>query len=166
MSNALKNRIGQGVDVHQLVAGAPLIIGGVSIPFPNGSQGHSDGDVLYHAIVDAILGALALGDIGQHFPSDDERWRNAPSRKFLEHTKHLMQEKGYIAVNIDATVILQTPELRSYISEMRKNISRFLSISVDAVSVKATTTDHLGFTGSGDGITATAVALLTKKNGN
>ena len=165
MSNVLKNRIGQGIDVHQLVAGSPLIIGGVSIPFPKGSKGHSDGDVLYHAIVDAILGALALGDIGQHFPSDDERWRDAPSRKFLEHAKHLMQEKGYTAVNIDATVILQTPELRSYISEMRENIARFLSISIDAISVKATTTDRLGFTGSGDGIAATAVVLL-KKNGN
>ena len=162
----MKHRIGQGVDVHHLVSGTPLIIGGVSIPFSRGSKGHSDGDVLLHAIVDAILGALSLGDIGHHFPSDDERWKDAQSRKFLEHTKHLMQEKGYIAVNIDATVILQTPELRSYISEMRKNIARFLSISVDAVSVKATTTDHLGFTGSGDGITATAVALLTKKNGN
>ena len=166
MSNALKNRIGQGVDVHQLVAGTPLIIGGVSIPFPNGSKGHSDGDVLYHAIVDAILGALALGDIGQHFPSADEQWRDAPSRKFLEHAKHLMHEKGYTVVNIDATVILQTPELRSYISEMRENIANFLSISVDAVSVKATTTDRLGFTGSGDGIIATAVVLLTKKNEN
>ena len=166
MSNTLTNRIGQGVDVHQLVVGIPLIIGGVSIPFPNGSKGHSDGDVLYHAIVDAILGALALGDIGQHFPSDDEMWRDVPSRKFLEHAKHLMQEKGYTVVNIDATVILQTPELRSYISEMRENIARVLSLSVDAVSVKATTTDRLGFTGSGDGILATAVALLTKKNGN
>ena len=166
MSNAIKNRIGQGVDAHQLVAGTPLIIGGVSIPFSNGSKGHSDGDVLYHAIVDAILGALALGDIGQHFPSDDERWRDAPSRKFLEHAKHLMQEKGYTVVNIDATVILQTPELRSYISEMRGNIAHVLSISVDAVSVKATTTDHLGFTGSGNGIAATAVTLLIKKNGN
>ena len=166
MSNAIKNRIGQGVDAHQLVAGTPLIIGGVSIPFSNGSKGHSDGDVLYHAIVDAILGALALGDIGQHFQSDDERWRDAPSRKFLEHAKHLMQEKGYTAVNIDATVILHTPELRSYISEMRENIARFLSISIDAVSVKATTTDHLGFTGSGRGIAATAMALLAENNGN
>ena len=165
MSNVLKNRIGQGVDVHQLVAGTPLIIGGVSIPFSNGSKGHSDGDVLYHAIVDAILGALALGDIGQHFPSDDERWRDTPSQKFLEHAKHLIQEKGYTTVNIDTTVILQTPEIRSYISEMRENVARFLSISVDAVSVKATTSDHLGFTGSEDGIIATAVALLTK-NGN
>ncbi len=166
MFNTLKNRIGQGVDVHQLVAGTPLIIGGVFIPFPSGSKGHSDGDVLYHAIVDAILGALALGDIGQHFPSDDEQLKNAPSQKFLEHAKHLMQEKGYTAVNIDTTVILQEPELRSYISEMRENIACVLSISVDAVSVKATTTDHLGVTGSGDGIAATAVALLIKKNGN
>ncbi len=166
MSNALNNRIGHGVDAHQLVAGTPLIIGGVSIPFQNGSKGHSDGDVLYHAIVDAILGALALGDIGQHFPSDDEMWRDVPSRKFLEHAKHLMQEKGYTAVNIDTTVILQEPELRSYISEMRENIACVLSISVDAVSVKATTTDHLGFTGSGNGIAATAVTLLIKKNGH
>ena len=162
----MKNRIGQGVDVHQLVVGTPFIIGGVSIPFPNGSKGHSDGDVLYHAIVDAILGALALGDIGHYFPSDDERWRDVSSRKFLEHAKHLMQEKGYTAVNIDATVILQEPELRSYILEMRENIACVFSISIDAVSVKATTTDRLGFTGSGDGIVATAVALLTKKNGN
>ena len=165
MFNTLKNRIGQGVDVHQLVAGTPLIIGGVSIPFPNGSKGHSDGDVLYHAIVDAILGALALGDIGQHFPSDDEQLKNAPSQKFLEHAKHLIHEKGYTVINIDSTVILQTPELRSYILEMRENIAHFLSISIDAVSVKATTTDRLGFTGSGNGIAATAVALLTKKNG-
>ena len=161
----MKIRIGQGVDVHQLVAGTPLIIGGVSIPFRKGSKGHSDGDVLYHAIVDAILGALALGDIGHYFPSDDERWRDVSSRKFLEHAKHLMQGKGYTAVNIDATIILQTPELRSYISEMRENIACVLSLSVDAVSVKATTTDFLGFTGSGDGIAATAVVLL-KKNGN
>ena len=166
MSNALKNRIGQGVDAHQLVAGTPLVIGGVSIPFPNGLKGHSDGDVLYHAIVDAILGALALGDIGQHFPSDDEQWRDTPSQKFLEHTKHLMQEKGYTAINIDATVILQTPELRSYFLEMRENIARILSISVDVVSVKATTTDRMGFTGSGEGIAAMSVALLTEKNGN
>ena len=162
----MNNRIGQGVDVHQLVDGTPLIIGGVSIPYPKGLKGHSDGDVLYHAIVDALLGALSLGDIGQHFPSNEERWKDAPSRKFLEHAKHLMQEKGYTAVNIDATVILQTPELRSYLSEMRENIACVLSLSVDAVSVKATTTDRLGFIGSGDGIAATAVALLIKKNGN
>ena len=162
----MKLRIGQGVDVHQLLAGIPLIIGGVSIPYSKGSKGHSDGDVLYHAIVDAILGALALGDIGQYYPSDNKRWEDAPSRKFLKHTQYLMQEKGYAAVNIDATVILQEPHISSYISEMRKNISHVLSISLDAVSVKATTTDSLGFTGIGEGIAATAVALLAETDGN
>jgi 2-C-methyl-D-erythritol 2,4-cyclodiphosphate synthase len=162
----LKNRIGQGVDVHQLVAGTPLIIGGVSIPYPKGSKGHSDGDVLYHAIVDAILGALAMGDIGQHFPSDDERWKDIQSREFLEHAQYLMQEKGYATVNIDATVILQKPGLSSYIPEMRRNIARVLSISIDSVSVKATTTDHLGFIGTEDGIAATAIVLLTEPDGN
>ena len=159
-------RIGNGFDVHRLEAGTPLIIGGVSIPFPRGSKGHSDGDVLYHAIVDAILGALALGDIGQYYPSDNKSWEDTPSRKFLEHAQYLMQEKGYAAVNIDATVILQEPHLSSYISEMRKNISHVLSISIDAVSVKATTTDFLGFTGTGVGIASTAVALLTETDGN
>ena len=159
-------RTGIGFDVHALVTDRPMIIGGVQISHTKGLLGHSDADVLVHAVMDAILGALALGDIGQHFPSDDERWRGAPSQKFLEHAKHLMHEKGYTAVNIDATVILQAPKIRLYISEMRENIARFLSISIDTVSVKATTTDRLGFTGSGDGIAATAVALLTKINGN
>ena len=162
----MKNRIGQGIDVHQLVSGTPLIIGGVSIPYARGSEGHSDGDVLYHAIVDAILGALALGDIGQHFPSDDEQWKNAKSQKFLEHARYLMQEKGYEAVNIDATVILQEPRLSTYLSEMRDNIAHVLSISVHFVSVKATTTDHLGFIGSGECIASIAVALLEKTDGN
>ena len=160
----MNNRIGQGMDVHQLVVGNPLIIGGVPIPFPRGSKGHSDGDVLYHAIVDAILGALCLGDIGKYFPSDDVRWKDAYSHKFLKYTQSLIQEKGYVVVNIDATVILQEPQLSSYISEMRKNISHVLSISVEAVSVKATTTDSLGFIGSGDGIAAMAVALLSTIN--
>ena len=144
----------------------PLIIGGVSIPYYKGSKGHSDGDVLYHAIVDAILGALAMGDIGQHFPSNDERWKDAPSRKFLEHSQYFIKEKGFVVVNIDATVILQEPRLSSYILEMRENISNVLSLSIDAISVKATTTDQMGFTGSGDGIAATAVVLLTATNGN
>ena len=162
----MKNRIGQGIDVHQLVTGTPLIIGGVSIPFPKGSKGHSDGDVLYHAIVDAILGALTLGDIGQHFPSDDEQYRDADSHKFLNHVQFLMKKKGYVVGNIDATVILQEPQISIYISEMCQNIALGLTISVDAVSVKATTTNRLGFIGSGEGIAATAVALLIKKNGN
>ena len=162
----MKNRLGQGIDVHQLEVGIPLIIGGVSIPYPSGSKGHSDGDVLYHAIVDAILGALALGDIGQYFPSDDDRWKDSPSDEFLQHAQYLINKKRYTTVNIDATVILQKPQISSYISEMKTNIAHILSISSDSVSVKATTTDRLGFTGSGDGIAATAVALLTKKNEN
>ena len=162
----MKNRIGQGVDVHQLVAGPPLIIGGVSIPYSRGSKGHSDGDVLYHAIVDAILGALSLGDIGLHFPSDDERWKDVKSRKFLEQAQYLMKEKGFVAVNIDATIIIQEPRLSSYIEKMRENIASILSISIDSVSVKATTTDHLGFTGSGEGIAAMAIALLTETDEN
>ena len=162
----MKNRIGQGIDIHQLVAGTSLVIGGVSIPYSKGSKGHSDGDVLYHAIVDAILGALSMGDIGQHFPPDDKRWEDARSIKFLEHAQYLMQEKGYAACNIDATVILQEPRLSSFISEMRENISHVLSIHLDTVSVKATTTDHLGFIGSGEGIAAIAIALLTETNGN
>ena len=162
----MKYKIGQGIDVHQLVAGPPLIIGGVSIPYSKGSKGHSDGDVLYHSIVDAILGALALGDIGQHFPSGDERWKDAPSQKFLEHAQYLMQEKGYATVNIDATVVLQEPQLLSYISAMRQNIARVLSIAVDSVSVKATTSDHMGLTGTGAALAATALVLLIETNGN
>ena len=104
----MQNRIGQGVDAHKLVVGTPLIIGGVSIPNSRGSQGHSDGDVLYHAIVDAILGALALGDIGKYFPSNDEKWKNSDSQLFLEHAQHLMHEKGYIPVNIDTIVMVTT----------------------------------------------------------
>ena len=111
-------RIGQGIDAHRLEVETPLIIGGVSIPYIKGSKGHSDGDVLYHAIVDAILGALALGDIGKHFPSDDEQFKGVNSKKFLKHVQSLIKEKGYIVANIDATVILQEPKLRTYISKM------------------------------------------------
>ena len=162
----MKNRIGQGLDVHQLSTGIPLIIGGVSIPFKRGSKGHSDGDVLYHAIVDAILGALALGDIGQYFPSTDESYRNVDSCEFLIYTQSLIREKDYEVSNIDATIILQEPQLSIYIAEMKKNISKILVISTEVISIKATTTDYLGFIGSGEGIAATAVALLTKINGN
>ena len=162
----MTNRIGQGIDAHKLEVGIPLIIGGVSIPYSMGSKGHSDGDVLYHAIVDAILGALSLGDIGLHFPSDDDRWKDVKSRKFLEQVQYLMKEKGFVAVNIDATIIIQEPRLSSYIEKMRENIASILSISIDSVSVKATTTDHLGFTGSGEGIAAMAVALLTETDEN
>ena len=162
----MKIRIGQGVDAHQLMIDAPLIIGGVSIPFQKGSKGYSDGDVLYHAIVDAILGALALGDIDQHFPSNDKSYKNIDSSQFLTYTHSLIREKNYEVSNIDATIILQEPQLSIYIAEMKKNISQTLAIPAEAISIKATTTDHLGFIGSGEGIAATAVALLTKINGN
>ena len=158
----MKFRIGNGIDAHQLQTNIALIIGGVSIPFSKGSKGHSDGDVLFHAVIDAVLGALALGDIGKHFPSDNPKWKGVNSRLFLEHTYKLMAEKGYSVENIDATIIIQDPRLSSYIEKMRENIASILSISIDSVSVKATTTDHLGFTGSGEGIAAMAIALLTE----
>ena len=159
-------RIGYGIDAHQLEAGVPLVVGGVSIPFPKGSKGHSDGDVLFHAIVDAILGSLALGDIGQHFPSDDSRWKNANSRKFLDHAFTLMTEKGFSIVNVDATIILQDPKLTSHILQMRKNLADIFHADLDQISVKATTTDKMGFIGKGDGIAATAVVLISDYNGN
>ena len=158
----MKIRIGQGIDVHQLIADIPLVIGGVSIPYSKGSKGHSDGDVLYHAIVDAILGALSLGDIGQYFPSDDMRWKNSNSKKFLEHAQYLILEKGFTVVNIDTTIILQEPQISVYVPEMRENIAKILSISIDSVSIKVTTSDYLGFVGSSDGIIATAGLLLTE----
>ena len=162
----MQHRIGYGIDAHQLKTGIPLIIGGVSIPFSKGSKGHSDGDVLFHAIVDAILGSLALGDIGQHFPSDDARWRGADSRKFLDHAFILMTEKRFSIENIDATIILQDPKLTPHILQMRQNISGILSVGLDQISVKATTTDKMGFIGKGEGLAATAVVLISDNNGS
>ena len=162
----MKHRIGQGVDAHQFENGSPLIIGGVSIPYTKGSKGHSDGDVLYHSIVDAILGALALGDIGEYFPPDDGRWENANSKIFLNHIQSLMKEKNYMIGNIDSTIILQNPQINPYILEMRKNIANILSIPVDSISVKATTTDKLGFIGTEDGLAAIAVVLLVETHVN
>ena len=162
----MQNRIGYGIDVHQLEVGASLTIGGVSIPFFKGSKGHSDGDVLFHALVDAIFGSLALGDIGQHFPSDDERWKNAKSRKFLNHAFKLMNEKGFSIENVDATIILQDPKLTSHILQMRKNLADIFSTGLDQISVKATTTDKMGFIGKGEGIAATAVVLISDNNGS
>jgi len=157
----LPTRIGNGFDVHQLEAGTPLIIGGVSIPFHKGSMGHSDGDVLLHAIVDALLGSLALGDIGTHFPSDDARWKDADSRKFLEHAYTLIKENGFSVENVDSVIILQIPAVAPYLLKMRKNIAQILSTDLDQISVKATTTDNLGYIGKGDGIAATAVVLIS-----
>ena len=160
----MKNRIGQGIDVHQLIEGTSLTIGGVSVPFHKGSKGHSDGDPLYHAIVDAILGSLALGDIGQHFPSNDYNFKDTPSNVFLKHANALVQKNNCAIINIDATIILQEPQLNLYFLDMKKNISNTLSISLDQVSIKATTTDHLGFIGTGNGIAALAVVLLLENN--
>ena len=158
----MQYRIGNGIDSHRLEEGILLVIGGVSIPFPKGSKGHSDGDVLFHAIVDAILGSLSLGDIGKHFPSDNPRWKDTNSRLFLEHTYKLMNEKGYSLENIDATIILQKPVLSPHILLMRENISAVLSVDLEQISVKATTTDKLGFIGKGEGLAATASVLIKK----
>lgn len=153
-------RIGHGYDVHRLVENRKLVLGGVKIPYEKGLLGHSDADVLLHAISDAILGAAALGDIGKHFPPDDAAYLNADSLELLKKVSCLICEKGYSVVNIDATVIAQKPKLLPYIEQMRKNISLALDIPFDAVSVKATTEEKLGFTGSGEGIAAHAVTLL------
>ena len=157
----MQYRIGNGIDSHQLEEGIPLIIGGVSIPFSKGSKGHSDGDVLFHAIVDAILGSLALGDIGKHFPSDNSDWKNVDSRILLEKTYKLMVAKEYFIENIDATIILQDPVLIPHIFQIRKNIANILSTNLDQISVKATTTDRMGFIGKCEGIVATAVILIS-----
>ena len=156
-------RIGQGVDAHQLVDGYALIIGGVTVPFEKGSKGHSDGDVLLHAIVDALLGAISMGDIGQHFPSSDDRWKDADSSVFLTHTHCLLNDAGYKIQNIDATVTLQEPHISEYISKMRTNIATILQMDKGSVSVKATTSDHLGYCGRGEGLSATAIALVLKE---
>lgn len=153
-------RIGQGYDVHQLAEGRKLIIGGVDIPYKMGLLGHSDADVLLHAVMDALLGAAALGDIGKHFPDTDERYKGADSMKLLEEVASLLSEKMYFVENIDATIIAQAPKMRPYIDEMRDNIARVLGLDTDQVNVKATTEEHLGFTGREEGIAASAVCLL------
>ena len=151
-------RIGHGYDVHRLVPGRALILGGVDIPYEKGLDGHSDADVLVHAVMDALLGAAALGDIGKLFPDTDERYRGADSIALLREVKlHLT---GYTVCNIDATIIAQRPKLAGHIDAMRQNIADALSLDVSQVSVKATTEEHLGFTGSGEGIAAHAICLL------
>ena len=153
-------RIGHGYDVHKLVEGRKLILGGVDIPFEKGLLGHSDADVLLHAISDALLGAAALGDIGLHFPPSDPKYAGADSLELLKQVYVLITDKGYTISNIDATVIAQRPKLLSYITAMRENIAKALSLPLDCVSVKATTEEKLGFTGSGEGIAAHAVTLI------
>ena len=155
-------RIGHGYDVHRLVSGRKLILGGVDINYELGLLGHSDADVLVHAIMDAMLGALALGDIGQHFPDNDESYSGADSIELLKKVGELVKDKGYTVVNIDSTLLCQRPKLKPYIPDMRKTIAAALNIDADAVSVKATTEEGLGFTGNGEGIAAHAVCLLDK----
>ena len=153
-------RVGMGYDVHKLVEGRDLIVGGVKIPHTLGLLGHSDADVLLHAIMDALLGAAALGDIGKHFPDTDPKYKGASSLKLLEVVGKLIAENGYVVENIDATIIAQKPKMRPYIEEMEKNIAQTLGIDVSQVNVKATTEEGLGFTGSGEGISSQAIALL------
>lgn len=153
-------RIGMGYDVHRLSVGRKLIMGGVDIPYEKGLLGHSDADVLVHAIMDALLGAAALGDIGSHFPDTDPEYEGISSIRLLEHVGKLLSDNGYRVGNIDATIIAQKPKMRPHIDRMRENISEALMISVDQVSVKATTEEGLGFTGNGGGISAHAVCLL------
>ena len=156
-------RIGHGYDVHRLVEGRKLILGGVEIPWEKGLLGHSDADVLLHALMDAILGAAALGDIGQHFPDKDERYRGADSMLLLREVKKMLDEAGYRLVNADCTVLAQRPKLMPYIPRMRTNIASALDTEPDWISVKATTEEGLGFTGDGSGIAAHAVVLIEKK---
>ena len=155
-------RIGQGYDVHRLVEGRRLIIGGVDIPYEKGLLGHSDADVLVHAIMDALLGAAALGDIGQHFPDTDPRYKGISSIELLKHIGALLDENHYLIENIDATIICQRPKLAPYRPQMAANIAEALHLNIGQVSIKATTEEGLGFTGSGEGISSQAITLLTE----
>lgn len=154
-------RIGTGYDVHRLVPDRDLVIGGVRIPYEKGLLGHSDADVLLHAVMDALLGAAALGDIGKHFPDSDPAYEWISSLKLLEKVGDLLAEKGFVVENIDSTIIAQAPKMRPYIDAMRENIARALGLEAEFVSVKATTEEGMGFTGAGEGISAQAVCLLT-----
>ncbi|TSK04688.1 MAG: 2-C-methyl-D-erythritol 2,4-cyclodiphosphate synthase [Geobacter sp.] len=156
-------RIGHGYDVHRLVEGRKLILGGVDVPYVKGLLGHSDADVLLHAISDAILGAIGEGDIGKHFPDTDPAYKGADSLKLLRHVMDLAENKGYRVGNVDATVVAQRPKLAPFIAQMRSNIAATLGTEEDRVNVKATTTEELGFAGRGEGIAAYSVALLEKK---
>lgn len=155
-------RIGHGYDVHRLVEGRDLILGGVNIPYEKGLLGHSDADVLTHAVMDALLGAAALGDIGNHFPDTDPAYKGADSLKLAEHVAALLANQGYCIGNVDATVIAQAPKLAPYIPFMKQNLARALGCDADQINVKATTEEHLGFTGEGLGIAAHAVCLIER----
>jgi len=155
-------RIGFGYDVHAFAKGRPLILGGVTIPFASGLTGHSDADVVIHAIVDALLGAAALGDIGQHFPSNDAQWENQPSSVFLDYTYDLLCQQNYAICNIDTTIVAQHPKLAPHIQAIRTHLAERLHLTLEQLSVKATTTDGLGFAGRKEGIACYATALIEK----
>jgi 2-C-methyl-D-erythritol 2,4-cyclodiphosphate synthase len=157
-----KIRTGIGFDVHKFSEGRKLILGGVEIPYEKGLLGHSDADVLLHAICDALLGALSLGDIGKHFPDSDQQYKNADSKKLLEKVNSLIKEKGYSIGNIDSMLGMEQPKISSYIPQMKKEITQVLQIEIDDISIKATTTEKLGFTGRGEGVFAMATVLLFK----
>ena len=157
-------RIGMGYDVHKLVEDRDLILGGVKIPYSLGLLGHSDADVLLHAIMDSLLGAAALGDIGKHFPDSDHRYKGISSIELLKHVGSLLKENHWLIENIDSTIIAQKPKMAPHIENMRKNISEALNINIDQINVKATTEEGLGFTGEGKGISSQSICLLTKKS--
>ena len=157
-------RTGIGFDAHALAEDRPLVIGGVRIPHSKGLLGHSDADVLVHAVMDAILGALALGDIGKHFPDTEDEFEGADSLVLLSRVQKMIEDKGYSCENLDSIIIAEKPKLKSYIGEMRKNLASVLKISTDQLSIKATTTEHMGFTGREEGIAAQAIVLLKSKN--
>ena len=156
-------RIGHGYDVHRITEDRRLVLGGVTIPWERGLLGHSDADVLVHAIMDSLLGAAALGDIGRHFPDNDDSYKDADSMRLLSVVRKLLEDKGYEAVNIDATVIAQKPKLAPYIEQMRRNVSSVMAMDLDFVNIKATTEEGLGFTGIGEGMAAHAVCLIDKR---
>ena len=156
-------RVGQGYDVHKLVEGRKLILGGVEIPYEKGLLGHSDADVLTHALMDALLGACALGDIGHLFPDSDPAYEGADSLRLLEAVVELLEQKGFSVGNVDVTVVAQRPKLAPYVAAMRENLARRLKVGLDRVSVKATTEERLGFTGRGEGIAAQAVCLVREE---
>lgn len=156
-------RIGQGFDVHQLTEDRPLIMGGITIPYEKGLLGHSDADVLLHAVADGCLGAIAAGDIGKHFPDTDPEFKDADSAKLLQHVWMLVKEEGYELGNIDCTIIAQKPKMAPYIDEMRARIAELLEANITQVNVKATTSEKLGFTGRGEGIAAQTTVLIKKK---
>ncbi|MBS4900194.1 MAG: 2-C-methyl-D-erythritol 2,4-cyclodiphosphate synthase [Clostridiales bacterium] len=153
-------RVGMGYDVHKLVEGRPLIIGGVEIPYESGLLGHSDADVLLHAVTDSILGAAALGDIGKHFPDTDPAYKGADSLVLLKEAVRIVSEAGFRIVNIDSTIIAQRPKMRPYIDDMRANIARAAGIDISCINVKATTEEGLGFTGKGEGISSQSICMI------